>query len=93
MSERKTPHPVDVHVGRRLKHRREQLGLSQVVLAGSTGVTYQQIQKYETARDRVSASRLHDMAETLGVPVGYFFEDLPHGEGSGCSVGDPSTEP
>ncbi len=72
----KTPDPVDVHVGRRLRLRRTLLGMSQEQLANSVGVTFQQIQKYERGSNRVSASRLYDISKVLGVPVAFFFEDI-----------------
>lgn len=69
-------HPVDVHVGKRVRHRRWLTGITQQQLAESVGIKFQQIQKYETGMNRVSASRLWDIAGTLGVPVSYFFEGL-----------------
>lgn len=70
------PDPVDVHVGKRLRLRRALLGLSQEQLAAAVGVTFQQIQKYERGSNRVSASRLFDIARVLGVPISFFFEDI-----------------
>ena len=75
--DREGPHPVDVLVGRRLCLRRKLLGLTQRDLAAATGLTFQQVQKYETAANRISASRLHDFARILGVPVCYFFAREP----------------
>ena len=69
-------HEVDVHVGKRLRHRRWMLGVTQQQLAERVGIKFQQIQKYETGMNRVSASRLWDIAEVLDVPVGYFFEGI-----------------
>lgn len=69
-------HPVDVHVGKRVRHRRWMVGMTQQGLAEKVGIKFQQIQKYETGTNRVSASRLWDIADTLGVPVGYFFEGI-----------------
>jgi len=74
---RTLPHPVDVHVGARLRERRRQLGKSQSALAGAVGLTFQQIQKYERGGNRIGAGRLHRFAEILGVPVSFFFDDLP----------------
>jgi transcriptional regulator with XRE-family HTH domain len=68
------PHPVDVHVGRRLRLRRTILGLSQESIGNSIGVTFQQIQKYERGINRMGASRLYDFAKALSVSIGYFFE-------------------
>ena len=69
-------HPVDVHVGKRVRHRRWLTGITQQQLAESVGIKFQQIQKYETGMNRISASRLWDIAGTLGVPVSYFFEGI-----------------
>ena len=69
-------HPVDVHVGKRIRHRRWMVGITQQQLADSVGIKFQQIQKYETGMNRVSASRLWDIAEALSVPVSYFFDGL-----------------
>lgn len=69
-------HPVDVHVGKRIRHRRWMVGMTQQQLAERVGIKFQQIQKYETGMNRVSASRLWDIAETLNVPVSFFFEGL-----------------
>ncbi|NIY72228.1 helix-turn-helix transcriptional regulator [Marivivens donghaensis] len=73
-------HPVDVHVGKRIRHRRWMNGTTQQQLAEKVGIKFQQIQKYETGMNRVSASRLWDIAHALGVDVSFFFEGL---EGSG----------
>jgi transcriptional regulator with XRE-family HTH domain len=76
------PHPVDVHVGARVKKRREELGMSQGKLGEELGLTFQQVQKYERAANRISASRLYRMGMTLGVDVSYFFEGYrPEGRG------------
>lgn len=69
-------HPVDVHVGKRIRHRRWVSGTTQQQLADQVGVKFQQIQKYETGMNRVSASRLWDIAHALGVDVAFFFEGL-----------------
>ena len=69
-------HPVDVHVGKRIRHRRWMLGMTQQQLAEAVGIKFQQIQKYETGMNRVSASRLWDIAEHVDVPVSFFFEGL-----------------
>lgn len=69
-------HPVDVHVGKRVRHRRWLIGMTQQQLAEQVGIKFQQIQKYETGANRVSASRLWDIAETLEVPVSFFFEGI-----------------
>ncbi|PCJ09441.1 MAG: transcriptional regulator [Rhodobacteraceae bacterium] len=69
-------HPVDVHVGKRIRHRRWLTGMTQQQLAEQVGIKFQQIQKYETGANRVSASRLWDIADSLTVPVSFFFEGL-----------------
>jgi len=70
----KACHPVDVHVGNRVRDRRRLLGLSQTQLAEKAGVKFQQIQKYEKGMNRVSASRLFKIAHALRAPIEYFFE-------------------
>ena len=70
------PHPVDVHVGKRVRHRRWLVGKTQQQLAESVGIKFQQIQKYETGANRVSASRLWDIAESLDVDISFFFEGI-----------------
>ncbi len=71
-----TANSVDVHVGQRLRVRRSLLGLSQEKLAEAIGLTFQQVQKYERGMNRISAGRLFQLAETLDVPVSYFYEQL-----------------
>lgn len=70
------PHPIDVHVGRRLRARRRLLGLTQEALASAVDIKFQQIQKYESGSNRVSASRLWALSRALEVPVSYFFEGM-----------------
>lgn len=72
-------HPVDAHVGKRIRHRRWMIGMTQQQLADKVGIKFQQIQKYETGMNRVSASRLWDIADTLGVTISFFFEGLAEG--------------
>lgn len=81
-------HPVDVHVGKRVRHRRWMIGMTQQQLAERVGIKFQQIQKYETGANRVSASRLWDIAQTLEVPVSFFFEGL-----DGQVAGDAEKNP
>ncbi len=69
-------HPVDTHVGKRVRHRRWMVGMTQQQLAERVGIKFQQIQKYETGMNRVSASRLWDIADALEVDVAFFFEGL-----------------
>ena len=67
---------VDAHVGVRIRERRIELGLTQKQLCVIIGVTYQQMNKYERAINRVSAGRLYDIACALNAPIGYFYEGL-----------------
>lgn len=78
-------HPVDVHVGQRVRQRRWMMGMTQQQLGDKVGIKFQQIQKYETGTNRVSASRLWDIAAALDVPVSFFFEGL-----AGISLGGES---
>lgn len=74
--DRDDAHPVDRHVGTRVRLRRRLEGRSQESLASALGLTFQQIQKYERGANRISASKLYDIAAALRVPVSYFFEGL-----------------
>jgi transcriptional regulator with XRE-family HTH domain len=82
INEGKTSKPVnrandtDRHVGARIRERRIMLGLSQQQMADLIGVTYQQAHKYERGINRISAGRLYEISQVLGVPVGYFYEGL-----------------
>jgi transcriptional regulator with XRE-family HTH domain len=69
-------HPVDAHVGKRIRHRRWMVGMTQQQLADKVGIKFQQIQKYETGMNRVSASRLWDIADSLDVTISFFFDGL-----------------
>jgi transcriptional regulator with XRE-family HTH domain len=77
MASKKSPNPIDVHVGSRVRLRRMMLGMSQEKLGEALGITFQQIQKYEKGTNRVGASRLQHIATVLKVPVSFFFEDAP----------------
>ncbi len=68
--------PIDVHVGARLRARRTLLGLSQAALGDTMGISFQQLQKYETGGNRISASRLYDVSKLLDVDIGYFFDEM-----------------
>src|SRR3954471_8838141 len=70
-------HPVDVHVGARMRQRRTLLGMSQEKLGTAVGLTFQQIQKYERGSNRIGSSRLFEVAKGLHVPVSYFFDEMP----------------
>jgi len=74
------PNPIDVHVGSRVRFRRMLLGMSQEKLGERLGLTFQQVQKYEKGINRIGASRLFDLAQVLGVPVQFFYEEAPASE-------------
>ena len=80
---RRIPNPIDVHVGNRVRMRRMLIGLSQEKLGERLGLTFQQVQKYEKGSNRVSASRLYQMSQILGVPVQFFFDDVTGAETDG----------
>ena len=79
-------HPVDEHVGARLRQLRKAIGMSQQVLGERLGLTFQQVQKYERGTNRVSASKLHEAALVLGVSISDFFEGLPASESPSDSL-------
>lgn len=90
-----TPHPVDIHVGRRLRQKRTFLGLSQDAVGKKIGVTFQQIQKYERGINRMGASRLYDFAKALGVQVSYFFEgfgDYVNDDAASVGMAEPNAQ-
>jgi len=73
----KLPDPIDKHVGARVRMQRMMLSMSQEKLAAGLGITFQQVQKYEKGTNRISASRLQQIAAILGVPVHFFFDGAP----------------
>ena len=75
---KKTPNPIDKHVGSRVRMRRMMLKMSQEKLGDSLGLTFQQVQKYEKGTNRIGASRLQQISAILQVPVSFFFEGSPH---------------
>ncbi|NDR57974.1 helix-turn-helix domain-containing protein [Aliiruegeria sabulilitoris] len=81
-------HPVDTHVGKRIRHRRWMLGMTQQQLAEKVGIKFQQIQKYETGANRVSASRLWDISDALNVNITFFFGGLDSAADSKTPAGD-----
>ncbi len=85
-------HPVDIHVGKRIRHRRWMIGMTQQQLGDKVGIKFQQIQKYETGMNRVSASRLWDIADTLGVTISFFFEGLSEGDTPAAATNDMMAE-
>ena len=80
---KKSPNPVDIHVGNRVRMRRVLIGMSQEKLGEELGLTFQQVQKYEKGANRIGASRLFHISKILNVPVSFFFDDIP-GEMSGA---------
>ena len=93
---RKSYHPIDTHVGKRVRIRRKILSMSQTKLGDAIGLTFQQIQKYERGTNRIGASRLFELSEVLDVPVSYFFDDLPPDialSGSGRGLGEAMSMP
>ncbi|MDR3571896.1 MAG: helix-turn-helix transcriptional regulator [Candidatus Pacebacteria bacterium] len=74
---KKTPNPIDRHVGSRVRMRRILLGMSQEKLGEALGLTFQQVQKYEKGTNRIGASRLQQISRTLNVPPAFFFDGAP----------------
>jgi transcriptional regulator with XRE-family HTH domain len=88
---KKTPNPVDKHVGSRVRMRRLMMSLSQEKLGDALGLTFQQVQKYEKGTNRIGASRLQQISSILQVPVAFFFEGAPRAAGDTRSTsGAPS---
>lgn len=94
---KKTPNPIDRHVGSRVRMRRILLGMSQEKLGEALGLTFQQIQKYEKGTNRIGASRLQQISRTLNVPPAFFFDGAPLQDetgsenGSVLAVAEPSS--
>jgi transcriptional regulator with XRE-family HTH domain len=78
------PHPIDVHVGGRIRTQRIVRGLTQSDLARLVGISFQSVQKYEQGENRVSASRLYEFAEALGVAPQHFFDGLDARKANGA---------
>lgn len=87
---KKIPNPIDRHVGSRVRMRRMLAGVSQERLGEALGLTFQQVQKYEKGSNRISASRLQQIAKMLDVPVAFFFDGAPTGDGPAGSFSDAS---
>jgi transcriptional regulator with XRE-family HTH domain len=87
------PHPIDVHVGARVRLRRTMLRMSQEKLAAALGLTFQQVQKYERAANRISASRLYQLCRILGVGVGFFYDGLDPAHAGNPGFAETSAEP
>lgn len=83
---------IDRHVGRRLRYRRLMMDYSQTYLAEQVGLSFQQFQKYEKGANRISASKLHEFAQILDVPVSYFFEDMPTKIKEAAQTTEPSMD-
>ena len=83
-------HPVDVHVGKRIRHRRWMVGMTQQQLGEKVGIKFQQIQKYETGMNRVSASRLWDVANALDVSIAFFFDGIEDEAVAFDDAGEPT---
>src|SRR6202165_5721873 len=83
---KKSPNPIDMHVGKRVRMRRKMLGMSQGKLGDALGLTFQQVQKYEKGANRVGASRLQHIASILQVPIPFFFEGAPAFPGRSCGL-------
>ena len=80
---KKQANPVDAHVGHRVRLRRMLIGMSQERLGELLGLTFQQVQKYEKGINRIGAGRLFEVAGILGVPIGFFYEDVDTGATAG----------
>jgi len=91
MSDERAANAIDKKLGQRVRTRRLEIGMSQESLADLLGVTFQQVQKYEKGVNRIAASRLHDIASALGLPVAKFFEGIS-GKASAGGVAESSRD-
>ncbi len=87
---KRAPHPIDIHVGSRVRLRRMMQGVSQDKLGEELGLTFQQVQKYEKGVNRIGASRLYEIARILTVPVQFFYDD--YGDGPETLIGFAETQ-
>ncbi len=87
MIAKKSPNPIDKHVGSRVRMRRMMLSMSQEKLGDALGLTFQQVQKYEKGTNRIGASRLQQISHILQVPVSFFFDGAPNVPGGGRTEG------
>ena len=87
---KKTPNPIDKHVGSRVRMRRMMLSMSQEKLGDALKLTFQQVQKYEKGTNRIGASRLQQISQILQVPVAFFFEGSPESNGEFAEGASPS---
>ena len=94
MEKEKKPHPIDVHVGGRVRLRRTMLGMSQDKLGEALGLTFQQIQKYEKGVNRIGASRLFEISKILDIPIQFLFDDFDTltGASYGFAENGPETD-
>lgn len=88
---KKSPNPIDRHVGSRVRMRRMLVGISQEKLGEALGLTFQQVQKYEKGTNRIGASRLQHIGKVLGVTVDFFFEGSPQPDQPGGGFSDVSS--
>ena len=86
---KRAPHPMDIHVGSRVRLRRMMQGISQDKLGEELDLTFQQVQKYEKGVNRIGAARLYEIARILDVPVQFFFDDF--GDGPETMIGFAET--
>lgn len=87
---KRAPHPIDIHVGSRVRLRRMMQGISQDKLGEELGLTFQQVQKYEKGVNRIGASRLYEISKILSVPVQFFYDD--YGDGPETLIGFAETQ-
>jgi transcriptional regulator with XRE-family HTH domain len=73
----RSPNSIDKHLGDQIRNRRQAINMTQDHLGGELGVSFQQIQKYESGKNRISAARLYEVCHVLGVPIASMFEDIP----------------
>ncbi len=93
MADDKKPHPIDIHVGGRVRLRRTMLGMSQDKLADSLGLTFQQVQKYEKGVNRIGASRVFQISRVLGVPIQFFYDDYDAETGRSYGFAEAGIDP
>ena len=84
---------IDRHVGSRLRYRRIMMDFSQTFLAERVGLSFQQFQKYEKGTNRISASKLHEFARLLDIPVSFFFDDMPMDMKAAAQATPPTITP
>lgn len=85
------PHPTDVHVGKRVRQARIAKSLSQGALGKTLGISFQQVQKYESGSNRIGSSRLWDISQILDTPIEFFFEGLAP-RGASAAISDTGEE-